>query len=546
MDCILEGDEYSTGSYSNNCVIYADSICDSNLFQNNQILNGAYGICFIGVSGVVRSHGNKFIGNSVMASYYRGAYFYYHTDLHFTENSVKMAASYPYHYGAMFYYADGDLEITRNTLCAPGYTALYCYQIEGDQTDPVLIANNHISSGDGTNFVYGVYVYGTSYLRFVHNTVIKNSMVNHGYYGFYLYMQHAELYNNIFMDENASASYPLIYLSGTYTQNFCLSNYNTFYAPNNFSLSQWQQSTGLDSNSMELFPGHLSCAHAVPCNDSLDGTGTALSYVTTDLYGQLRNPVNPDIGAVEWSAPHSASFTPMQDTFICSGKSIILETPNTGYKYLWNTQDSTKSIEVSQAGTYFLEFTDYCGGVHYDTVVVTDSTPVAAFHLSQTPHYSIELKNQSMNSKRFRWIVWDGADKTGPVLDTFWVKDTIYSIGPPLTYYFCLTAYNQCDLDETCDIFSPIGIGESILDDVISIQPNPVSEFLTIKFKGQEDDQFNLEVNSIQGQTIFNRYFVNVSGNTTRIFDVSGLKPGIYILRFTSVGTSISMRIIVQ
>ncbi|MEQ8324417.1 MAG: T9SS type A sorting domain-containing protein [Vicingaceae bacterium] len=527
-NCVFESIPITSGSNLNPTICalkVQNSACDSNLFDGNEFLNGAHGIYFYGISQSNRNTGNIFIGNDIVGAYHYGAYFYFQHDLLFDENQVNSSSTFP-GYGAAFQYVDGNFEVTNNRLCWPGYSALYCHQIEGTLSKPVLIANNLISSGKVNSYSYGAYISGTSYLRFVHNTVIKRG--NMGYYGFYLNMTFAELYNNLFYDEKGSFSYTLIYLNGAFVQNSVKSDYNGFYSPNTFNLAQWQLNSVLDSNSIEANPGFLSCANPGPCNDSLNDAGTPLTYITTDIDGTPRDPVNPDIGAFEWSAPRTVAFQTMRDTFLCNGKGIILETPNFGEKYLWNTLDSTKAISITSAGSYRLEFTDYCGGVHNDSVTVTDSTSTASFFYNSS-FLTFLMQNTSVNANSYRWVVYANPP------DTFYTKDITYVMPACDVFYtVCLSAFGLCDTNVLCNDIGIIcpGISENRLGELIMLFPNPTSNWLTIRFSDLRSDRTTMKITDLLGkQLIIKELGVIEKGDEFKV-DASHFTSGTYFVTF--------------
>ena len=131
--------------------------------------------------------------------------------------------------------------------------------------------------------------------------------------------------------------------------------------------------------------------------------------------------------------------------------------------------------------------------------------------------------------------------------------DTIYS--EHLTYVFAdngpyqVTLYtrNDCDTVSTTQQWAGhVGIDESNLENMITLSPNPATDVLKIQFEGLNTDDINVEMTNIQGQLVYSSQFMNVSGYATETVDVSSLKKGMYIVKFTTDDNIVAKRIIIQ
>lgn len=67
------------------------------------------------------------------------------------------------------------------------------------------------------------------------------------------------------------------------------------------NLQAWKNATGMDNNSVSVIPFFTSPTNLSINQALLNNTGTPVGGITTDIDGTLRNPVNPDIGAKEYS-----------------------------------------------------------------------------------------------------------------------------------------------------------------------------------------------------------------------------------------------------
>ena len=535
----------STSTYQR--VIYCQSADNNyNKFYNNQINYGSYNVYFFGSSTSATNVGNEWIGNEFNDAYYRGLYLYYNTDMKFNHNKVNTNTPYTSAYGLMSYYSYDNAEVIGNQVHFP-YVAAYLYYNQGTSSKSPLIANNWFASGDGTYYAYGMYLYYGGFARVVNNTIWKYSNSSYGYYGIYMYSGGGNSFlNNILYDPQGSTGYYTFYLNGGFTLLDC--DYNNVFSKTNYgyfngvqkTLADWQSATGYDMNSISTDPGFTKGDSLRTCNDTIDGAGTPLSYIYDDIDGDGRNLNTPDIGADEFVGSDSGAYSAGPDAFVCDGKTAVIGLNVTGATFLWNTSDTTGTIEVSQAGTYTVQMTTSCGATHSDQVVVSDITPVANF--SKTVSFRTgKFVNASINGNSYMWVV-----QTSP-FDTAYSTDLTYVFPDNGPYQVCLYTMNDCDTAQKCDIwFSPIGIEEVNLEDAISLRPNPVSDQLFIQFKGLESNQIYVELSNVQGQLVYREKYVDVSGNATKSIDVSGLKSGLYIVKFTTENDVVAKRIIVQ
>ncbi|MCW3117991.1 MAG: hypothetical protein JWM28_2073 [Chitinophagaceae bacterium] len=64
------------------------------------------------------------------------------------------------------------------------------------------------------------------------------------------------------------------------------------------------------------------------------------------------------------------------DTVLCPGNTILLNAKKGFATYQWQDGSTDSTLTVTQPGTYFVKTTNACGGVFYDTVIVSPHPPI--------------------------------------------------------------------------------------------------------------------------------------------------------------------------
>lgn len=110
-------------------------------------------------------------------------------------------------------------------------------------------------------------------------------------------------------------------------------------------------------------------------------------------------------------------------------------------------------------------------------VLETDCAPDALFDLSQDGN-TINLNNLSSNADSLVWNLGDGAE----IVD---VESLEYVFVDPGTYEVCLTVFNQCSSDTSCETIEVLStsISEPDVQESISLFPNPAGEEMFLSWR---------------------------------------------------------------
>lgn len=103
------------------------------------------------------------------------------------------------------------------------------------------------------------------------------------------------------------------------------------------------------------------------------------------------------------------------DTTICGG-SLTLDAGNLGCTYLWNTSQTTQTINVTTAGTYWVQVTNSVGCIRVDTIIVYAGT-MANFNIPDTicVNQPITIQNTSSCGSTYYWNFCSGSLASAPI-----------------------------------------------------------------------------------------------------------------------------------
>lgn len=375
LNCTINASSSSTSS--NTAGIYATGLAgEQNVFLNNTINRGYYGIYYRGVSTSSSglTDGHVFEGNTINDATVYSNYFYYTRNLKYRNNTISSVNSPNTHYGIYCYYSDNGLEVTNNEFVITGSGTKYgmrFYYCDGTTSDMGIIANNSIAIDNGSSTAYGFYAYYSRYQNFINNSVSVNSsstssMAARFYYSNSNSYRNNTIRNNVFANFGSGLGMYVYYVGRN-----CTWDYNNIYSggtnkiqrgsPSGTykTLEAWRKATDQDLHSISYDPGFTSLTdlHPDPNNPaawSVNGRALHIAGNDKDLDGnnrvdQITDGV-PDLGAYEFepsSLPPLA--TPDIPNPVPGDKQIFTFGENVVATVDWNTiMKITSPLEVRQ------------------------------------------------------------------------------------------------------------------------------------------------------------------------------------------------------
>lgn len=220
------------------------------------------------------------------------------------------------------------------------------------------------------------------------------------------------------------------------------------------------------------------------------------------------------------------------DTVICSGTSVMFdagEYPKNPI-YIWSDATLTKTINISDAGIYWVKVQNTDGCYDYDTITVTMHPNPLVNSIAMIDNadgsYTFNVIG-AQNISTYEWDFGDGQTQEGTGIP----GQIIHQYVNAGQYTVKLTLSNDCGDIETIKPIStkgiPTGISNvSALQQEISIFPNPSKSVVTIsnnaKIKMNTVGVFNIvgqkvfEISKINGE----KYEMNISSLAVGIYNV--------------------------
>jgi PKD repeat protein len=230
-------------------------------------------------------------------------------------------------------------------------------------------------------------------------------------------------------------------------------------------------------------------------------------------------------------------------TSLCPGETVTL-TASTADSYLWSPGgETTQSITVSAAGTYFVTVTnnDPCNGVgaSSSTTVTVLAAPVAGFTWSVPVINQYGFTNTSTGATIYAWDFGDG-DQSSNANPTH-----IYSASGTYTVTLIATGANGCTDTMTTVINFVSGVEEQTVLAGMTLYPNPANELVNIAINLNTAADVTVIAYDVTGQILVNENQDLASGNTMLTYNTADWSNGIYFFQVTTGDVTNTVRVVI-
>jgi len=337
--------------------IFTDTLQnDSILVRNNIIVDGAMGIYLKGVDSTLFEINTNILGNIIEGQVYMGIQLDGQKNPTVNYNTITLNPQIAGEYGILLNFIRNGFSISfnRNRIAnvKAGIRVNNSFlSVSGNS----LISNNFVAVGTAafpsTN--HGIQLNNTSSIDVYNNNVnnissdtISASFIEQA-------SKNINLLNNVLASTGGGRSIVLGSVSSLDTSDYndlwnnasgtALVDFSRTLANN---IAAWRALYVMDNNSTSVNPFFNtplgSDLHV--CSDSLSNKGLPLTSISTDIDGQIRNPLTPDIGADEFDSV-SADLG-LNATMLCPLDPLVLTAQTPGMLYQWSSGQTTRSISI--------------------------------------------------------------------------------------------------------------------------------------------------------------------------------------------------------
>lgn len=265
--------------------------------------------------------------------------------------------------------------------------------------------------------------------------------------------------------------------------------------------------------------------------DSLNVSENGWYYLTvTDTTGGCEGE---DSVWVEFNA--LPEITLDEDTAFCNGNTLTITAPE-AEAYLWNTEETSQSIEATEGGTYTVTITDENGCMNSDNRALTvwplpniDLGPDQIITEDQTVIFAVETGHDT-----YAW-------STGETTDLIVVSGEELGVGTH-TISVTVTSANECvNYDEVeLTVIEGAGINDAMAN-AVEIYPNPATDMFRIDFNDYKDA---LKIQLIDTNARILKE-IGVDSGLLEI-DAGNFAKGIYFIRIIGKEQSLTKKLVIR
>ncbi len=393
--CIIEG-PFTTSTSDNRALLYSENTRDEhNHFEENEFNNGSYGMYYNGPNGSAPEAGIIILNNTFTNQKRRGMEITAADAALIKGNTINITGQSGA-YGISIRECRNAMRLDGNQINIDGgLRGIHISNCYANPGDPAFVVNNFISMA---NSELGLYDDHSDHFNFYFNSInITDASPLSEAISFRL-TRDGNILNNIFSNQSggiavkidAAADITTMDYNDLYTTGSVLGVWNDSAIAD---LSEWQDSTQFDSNSISIDPTFLSDDNLHLCNIALDSKGIPVSGVLLDIDGDTRNVSNPDIGADEFDLG-GVPLVDLGSNIVTNHSDSVFLTASapSAISYNWtpsiglacDTCMSTKALPSSSM-KYFCTVTDGCGNQNTDSVRV-----ILGFSISGTVYNGVQ------------------------------------------------------------------------------------------------------------------------------------------------------------
>lgn len=239
----------------------------------------------------------------------------------------------------------------------------------------------------------------------------------------------------------------------------------------------------------------------------------------------------------------SVSITPAGTLQLCDGDSLPLTATGTASAFEWSTGDTTSTIMVDQAGSYYLIGFDPigCSDTSSTTTVVSIPVPLPAVTGNSTPiELSLETySTPSVAGVTYNWSAGGGSITGGQLTPSVSVQWDVAGVGFVSVEE---TAPSTCTGSDTLYVAIVVDNGiPEVIGSALTISPVPATDELVVNMSGMLFDRW--EIVDVRGTLVMG---ARTDPSSAIDIPVGGLAEGLYQLRVSGSGRWLAARFVVM
>ena len=245
------------------------------------------------------------------------------------------------------------------------------------------------------------------------------------------------------------------------------------------------------------------------------------------------------------------------DTTICQDQSIVLSAGEGFTSYLWNTGETTPTIETAVAGSYSVVVTNEFNCSSSDTLYLTVTPfpvkPVISTGPATVDNYvatsSTYTCNADPNATSYQWAVTPA--EAGTTTSNGTEGQFFWAAGFTGTVKVTVNGVNDCAISDSSDVFTTLiytsqGVKEVSDNGQLIIYPNPTDGKITIGLPSQKGFSGDLTITEAGGAVVYSRSAVTITAGNALTLDLGQLSKGMYSLKLSSKSAVYNGRVIIK
>jgi hypothetical protein len=255
-------------------------------------------------------------------------------------------------------------------------------------------------------------------------------------------------------------------------------------------------------------------------NNGMSGVSNLTAIVPPTILPQIL------VVTIVVTQPPAVVVTASPDVSTCLGTAVTISVTGNALTYLWSNgfNGTSQSVNPANTTTYIVTGTDANGCTATDEVVVTvNPLPVVDLGVDQTVTVNTPVTLDADTFDAYEW-------STGASTQTITLANT--TVGS-FDYSVTVTDANDCEGSDEVTITVTYEIIEVDKGSLISIYPNPGTDYFNVVVEFKQPTDFSITIINIDGKEVMSRDMKDMSVFREK-FDISGFAKGTYLIKVIS------------